>query len=125
MLDIWRPKVLLIYKQNGSDNRSTPALGREDSVMLRIAFAFLLITLITLIAISFAFGLAANYPWEEWKIVFAIVLILAALTYLGGTFGHQASRCQAFWECYGEQHIRNALATRATRAETEKSHQRQ
>ncbi len=80
--------------------------------MLRLTFAFLAIALI---ATLLGFGSFTNYPWEWARIVSAVAVVLAALTYLGGTFSRQAFRRRAFWECYGEQQMRTTPAARTKR----------
>ena len=51
--------------------------------MLRLAVVFLVIALI---AAFLGFGGVASLSWAGAKILFAIFLILAVLSYLGGTF---------------------------------------
>ena len=51
--------------------------------MLRFAIVFLVIALV---AALFGFGAVASYSWEGAKILFFIFLVLAVLSFLGGTF---------------------------------------
>ncbi|MEN6498100.1 MAG: DUF1328 domain-containing protein [Thermoguttaceae bacterium] len=51
--------------------------------MLRLAIAFLIVALL---AAFLGFGGVASYSWAGAKILFAIFLILAVLSYLGGTY---------------------------------------
>lgn len=50
--------------------------------MLRLAMLFLVIALI---AALFGFGLIANMTWEAAKIFFFVFIVLAVLSFLGGT----------------------------------------
>jgi uncharacterized membrane protein YtjA (UPF0391 family) len=72
----------------------TSAVGntllKEKRAMLRLAVVFLVIALV---AALFGFGEMASYSWEGAKIVFAVFLVLAVLSFLGGTF-----RGGAFWK---------------------------
>jgi uncharacterized membrane protein YtjA (UPF0391 family) len=58
-------------------------LLKETLTMLRYAIAFLVIALI---AALFGFGVVADYSWAGAKILFFIFLVLAVLSFLGGTF---------------------------------------
>lgn len=51
--------------------------------MLRLAVAFLVIALI---AAFFGFGGVAAMSWEGAKILFVVFLILAVLSFLGGSY---------------------------------------
>jgi uncharacterized membrane protein YtjA (UPF0391 family) len=51
--------------------------------MLRLAIVFLVIALL---AAFFGFGGVASYSWAGAKILFFIFLVLAVLSYLGGTY---------------------------------------
>jgi len=51
--------------------------------MLRLAIVFLVIALI---AAFLGFGGMASYSWEGAKILFFIFIVLAVLSFLGGTF---------------------------------------
>lgn len=57
--------------------------------MLRLAILFLIIALI---AALFGFGGVAALSWEGAKILFAIFLILAVLSFLGHGYGSRSSR---------------------------------
>jgi uncharacterized membrane protein YtjA (UPF0391 family) len=50
--------------------------------MLRLAIVFLVIALL---AAFFGFGGVADYSWAGAKILFFIFLVLAVLSYLGGS----------------------------------------
>jgi uncharacterized membrane protein YtjA (UPF0391 family) len=54
--------------------------------MLRLAVTFLVIALL---AALFGFGGVASYSWEGAKILFVVFLVLAVLSYLGGTYYHK------------------------------------
>jgi uncharacterized membrane protein YtjA (UPF0391 family) len=58
--------------------------------MLRLAIVFLVIALI---AAFFGFGGVAAYSWEGAKILFVVFLVLAVLSFFGGSF-----RRRSFWE---------------------------
>jgi uncharacterized membrane protein YtjA (UPF0391 family) len=60
-----------------------PNLLKENLTMLRLAIVFLVIALI---AAFFGFAGVADYSWAGAKILFFIFLVLAVLTFLGGTF---------------------------------------
>jgi len=51
--------------------------------MLRLAVLFLVIALI---AGLLGFGLVADYSWAAGKVVFFVFLVLAVLSFLGGSF---------------------------------------
>jgi uncharacterized membrane protein YtjA (UPF0391 family) len=51
--------------------------------MLRLAVLFLVIALI---AGLLGFGLVADYSWAAGKVVFVVFLVLAVLSFLGGSF---------------------------------------
>lgn len=51
--------------------------------MLRLAIVFFVIALL---AAFFGFGGVANYSWAGAKILFFIFLVLAVLSYFGGSF---------------------------------------
>lgn len=51
--------------------------------MLRLAVLFLVVALV---AALFGFGLVADYSYGAAKILFVIFLILAVLSFLGGSF---------------------------------------
>jgi uncharacterized membrane protein YtjA (UPF0391 family) len=51
--------------------------------MLRLAVLFLVIALI---AGLLGFGLVADYSWAAGKAVFFVFLVLAVLSFLGGSF---------------------------------------
>ncbi|HEY4759829.1 MAG TPA: DUF1328 domain-containing protein [Thermoguttaceae bacterium] len=56
--------------------------------MLRLAIIFLVISLL---AAFFGFAGVANYSWAGAKILFFIFLVLAVLSYLGGTYYQRRS----------------------------------
>jgi uncharacterized membrane protein YtjA (UPF0391 family) len=58
--------------------------------MLRLAVVFLVIALV---AGVLGFGGVANYSWEGARILFVVFLILAILSFAGGSF-----RRSRFWE---------------------------
>jgi uncharacterized membrane protein YtjA (UPF0391 family) len=51
--------------------------------MLRLAIVFFVVALL---AAFFGFGGVASFSWEGAKILFFIFLVLAVLSYLGGTY---------------------------------------
>jgi uncharacterized membrane protein YtjA (UPF0391 family) len=51
--------------------------------MLRLALAFLVIALL---AALFGFGLVANFSYGAAQILFFVFLVLAVLSFLGGSF---------------------------------------
>ena len=51
--------------------------------MLRLAILFLVIALISGLL---GFGLVADYSWAAGKVVFFVFLVLAVLSFLGGSF---------------------------------------
>jgi uncharacterized membrane protein YtjA (UPF0391 family) len=51
--------------------------------MLRLAIVFLVIALVAALV---GFGGVASYSWEGAKILFFIFIVLAVLSFLGGTF---------------------------------------
>lgn len=51
--------------------------------MLRLAIVFLVVAMV---AGLLGFGVTASYSWEGAKILFFIFLVLAVLSFLGGTF---------------------------------------
>jgi uncharacterized membrane protein YtjA (UPF0391 family) len=59
---------------------------KENLTMLRLAIVFLVVALI---AALFGFGGVASLSWEGAKILFFIFLVLAVLSYLGGTYGRR------------------------------------
>jgi uncharacterized membrane protein YtjA (UPF0391 family) len=63
---------------------------KENLIMLRLAIVFLAIALI---AGFLGFANVANLSWEGAKVLFAVFLILAVLTFLAHGF-----RRRAFWE---------------------------
>jgi uncharacterized membrane protein YtjA (UPF0391 family) len=60
---------------------------KEYLTMLRFAILFLIIALI---AGVLGFGGIESYSWEGAKIFFFVFLVLAVLSFLGGTFGRRA-----------------------------------
>jgi uncharacterized membrane protein YtjA (UPF0391 family) len=56
---------------------------KENLIMLRLAILFLVIALI---AGLLGYGLVADYSWEAGRIVFFVFLVLAVLSFLGGSF---------------------------------------
>jgi uncharacterized membrane protein YtjA (UPF0391 family) len=60
---------------------------KENLTMLRWAIVFLVIALI---AGFLGFAGVANFSWEGAKILFFIFLVLAVLSFLGGTFGRRS-----------------------------------
>jgi uncharacterized membrane protein YtjA (UPF0391 family) len=60
-----------------------PYLIKETLIMLRLAIVFFVVALL---AAFFGFGGVANYSWAGAKILFFIFLVLAVLSYLGGSF---------------------------------------
>jgi uncharacterized membrane protein YtjA (UPF0391 family) len=63
---------------------------RENLTMLRLAIVFLVVALI---AAFLGFGGVERLAWDGAKILFFIFLILAVLSYLGGTY-----RGRSFWQ---------------------------
>ncbi len=51
--------------------------------MLRLAILFLVIALISGLL---GFGLVADYSWAAGRIVFFVFLVLAVLSFLGGSY---------------------------------------
>jgi uncharacterized membrane protein YtjA (UPF0391 family) len=51
--------------------------------MLRLALVFLIIALV---AALFGFGLVANFSYGAAKMLFFVFLVLALLSFLGGSF---------------------------------------
>ncbi len=54
--------------------------------MLRLAVLFLVVAII---AGVLGFGGIEHYSWEGAKIVFFVFLVLAVLSFLGGSFGNR------------------------------------